>query len=103
MSIQTTKFSEAKSATISTTAKAISHADFSWTAGVLAAADKAVISARTGGVMYRYDNADPSVTVGHLIAANGSVTIVGNLNIQALRFIREAGTDATLTITIETD
>jgi len=29
MSIQTTKFSEAKSATISTTAKAISHADFS--------------------------------------------------------------------------
>jgi len=43
------------------------------------------------------------VTVGHLIAANGSVTIVGNLNIQALRFIREAGTDATLTITIETD
>lgn len=100
-SIQTTKAFRMKSATISNAAKAISHADFAWTAGDLVQADRAILTARTAGVMYTYDGTDPTTTLGHLLPRDGTVEILGTANVQALKFIREAGADATLTVTLE--
>lgn len=93
-----------KGATISNAVKAITHADFSWGVDDLGtkAPTKATITARTGGVMYTADGTDPTATLGHLIPVNGTVVIEGPpANITLLKFIREAGTDAALTITLE--
>jgi hypothetical protein len=93
-----------KGATISNAAKAISHADFGWGGSDLSDASlrKATITARTGGVMYTMDGTDPTATLGHLIPVNTTVVIEGTPNnISRLKFIREAGTDAALTISLE--
>lgn len=90
-----------KSATISNAAKAITHGDFAWGTTDLALARLAIISPRSAGVMFTYDGTDPTATFGHPIATSGIVAIEGNANIRALKFIREAGVDATLTITLE--
>jgi hypothetical protein len=89
------------SMTISTTVIPISHATLDFSAAELAAAERATLTVRTAGVMYRYDGGDPTATVGHLLAQNGTATIEGNANVQALRFIREAAADAALSVTLE--
>ena len=95
-----TKLIEMKTATVSTAVKNMS--DFSFSAGKADQAAAAVITARTGGLMVTWDGAtDPTATVGHLIPANTSLTIYGNAKIQALRLLREAGTDAVTTISLE--
>lgn len=100
--LQTTVASVMGSATVTNAAKALSHADFGFTTAQLAAANRARIMARTGGVMYTYDNStDPTITAGHLIPANTGLVLEGTDNIRYLRFIREAGTDCTLTVTLE--
>lgn len=100
--LQTTIASVMKSATVTNAVKAISHVDFGFTAAQLAAANRARISCRTGGVMLTYDNAtDPTATLGHLVAANESLVVEGTDNIRYIRFIREAGTDSVVTVTLE--
>ncbi|MBN2392099.1 MAG: hypothetical protein JXR84_15335 [Anaerolineae bacterium] len=100
--LQTTIASVMKGAAVTNVVKAISHADFGFSAAQLASANRARISCRTGGVMLTYDNAtDPTATVGHLVAANESLVIEGTDNIRYIRFIREAGTDSTVTVTLE--
>ena len=89
------------SATVSNAVKAISHADFGFSAGNLAIARSARITARTGGVMFTYSGDNPTTTAGHLLAADASVVIEGIANISALKFIREASTDGTVSITLE--
>jgi hypothetical protein len=100
-SLQTTVAYRARSATIGSSAIQISDVSFGWQAGELAAAEVAILTARGAGVMYLYDGTAPSATLGHLLAQNGTVEVVGNANIQALRFIREGASDATMTVTLK--
>lgn len=89
------------SATISTTALALSTAVFtSLTAAQLKAARKIQLTARSGGIMYRQDGTAPTATVGHLLAQNGNVTIEGRKNFVNLKMIREAAANATVTVTL---
>lgn len=100
--MQTPVASVMGSATVTNAAKAISHADFGFSAAQLLAVNRALITARTGGVMFTYDNATtPTTTVGHLIPANTSLVVEGTDNIRYMSFIREASTDCTLNITLE--
>lgn len=90
---------EMKVATISNTAKAMDF--FSFTAGYLAKAAKAIITFRTGGCMVTFDGTDPTATNGHYYAANTTIEVYGNSRIAAMKFLREAGTDSVVTITLE--
>lgn len=98
-----TKASEMKGATVSNVVKAISHIDFGFTAGILATAEVAVITARTEGVMITWDGTDPTATLGHLIDTTmlGPFVLKGRAKINALKFLREAAADTDVTITLE--
>lgn len=100
-SLQTTVAYAAKSATISSAAKAISHADFAWGASDLEAAELAIVGARTAGIMVTFHGADPTATFGHSIDASGEMEVIGNGNIKAMRFIREGSVDSVVTVTLE--
>jgi hypothetical protein len=90
------------SATVSSTAKAITHTDFAFSTAELSQAASAIIGTRTGGVMMMPAGlATPTATVGYLIPAGGYVTVEGSLNISGISLIREGSTDATVTITLE--
>lgn len=91
----------AKVATISSTAKAISHADFSWGASDLAQADVAVISCNTNGVLITWNGTDPTTTLGHYLAAQSAPLVIkGNPNILNLKFIR-LSSDSVVTVHLE--
>lgn len=92
---------QTKTATISNSAVAISAAGWSWTAGNLAAADQAVITAWSQGISMTWDGTTPTATCGMALAAGASATVVGNRNVQALQFIRSGGSDATVSVTLE--
>jgi len=90
-----------KNATIRNTAKAISHADFGWATGDLEKSTGAWISASSAGVRYTFDGeTDPTATVGHPIAADGTVYIPDGRLVRALRFIRTGGSDAIVTVSL---
>ena len=78
----------------------INDAGWSWTTGDVALADRALITSRTAGVMITWSAVDPTATLGHLIATNGTYEVVGQENIKNLRFIREASADAVVTVTL---
>ena len=90
-----------KAATISSIAVAISAAGWSWTAGDLAAADVAHVSAIAQGVSMTWDGTTPTATLGMPIPAGSTVAVEGNANIQAIQVIRSGGSDATVSITLE--
>lgn len=92
---------QTKTATISNSAVAISAAGWSWTAGNLALADAAVITAHSNPVCVTWDGTTPTATTGAFVAAGASVTIHGNTNVQAIKMIRQAGGDATVSVTLE--
>lgn len=100
-SLQAPKAYSTKGMTISNTAVAISHASFSWGATDLADADQAVITAHSQPMTITWDGTTPTATVGMYIAAGSTVTIKGNANVQAVKLIRQSGTDATASITLE--
>jgi hypothetical protein len=95
---------EMKYATISTVAKGISHADFGFTAALLARATGAVVSG-TQDVMYSIDGAtDPTATVGHPIAKGQTIVLSKSFGVpRNLRFIRSGSADAVMTITLTFD
>ena len=88
------------SATVTNAAKAISHADFSWSAGELAAADMAEYSSYTQATNYLPDGGTPTATFGIPLAAAETRTIRGNANIQATQFIRQGGVDSTMSVVL---
>jgi hypothetical protein len=92
---------EMKYATISTVAKAISHADFGFTPELLARATGAVVSG-TQDVMYTIDGAtDPTSTIGHPIAKGQTIIMDKTFGVpRNLRFIRSGSADAVVTITL---
>src|SRR3954451_9546167 len=99
--VATTKAYAMKSATVSTAVKAITDASFSWGGTDLSKTERARITARSAGVMYTYDGTDPTATVGQVIAQNGVAVIDGTANIKNLKFLREAGVDVVVTVTLE--
>lgn len=90
-----------KMATISNSAVGISDAGWSWTAGDVAAADQAIITAHTQPVCMTWDGTTPTATTGMYIAAGGTVTVQGAVNVQNIKLIRQGGSDATVSITLE--
>lgn len=66
--------------------------------GKTARADLAVVTCETDAVRYRLDGVAPTATVGHKLAADGSLTIYGERNLKAAQFIRVT-LDATLRVT----
>lgn len=64
-------------------------------------AQVAHITVETNGINYTYDGTTASATVGHNIAAGGTLTLTGYTNIAALQMYRSGGADATVKITYE--
>lgn len=89
------------SATISNSAKAISHADFGFTADQLAAADRAVVTAHTQPVVATWEGTDPTNTLGHVLGTTHPPLVIKGRNIAKLKFIRQGGSDGAVTITLE--
>jgi hypothetical protein len=100
-SIQAPTAYQTKVTTIAGTAVAISAAAWSWTSGYLALADHAVITAHTEPVCMTWDGTTPTATLGMYIPAGGTVTVVGNANVQAVQLIRQGSSSATVSITLE--
>jgi len=92
---------EAREVTIGDTAMAINHADFGWIASDLARARIATIGAATAGIRFLYTGDDPTATFGYVLSKDSILEIPRNENINNLIFIRAAGVDAALTITLE--
>lgn len=90
-----------KTATVSNAAKAISHADFGFTADQLAAADHAIISVNAEGVFATWEGTDPTTSLGHYLAATHAPFVVRGRNVANLKFIRAGSNDATVSITLE--
>ena len=83
---------------------AVAIADMTgYSATTIKTASRAVITARTGGLMFTYNGTTPTATIGHYLAASANISVEGAQNIAALQFIREAGTSCSITITLETD
>ncbi|MHC4542943.1 MAG: hypothetical protein ACYSYL_00250 [Planctomycetota bacterium] len=92
---------ETKSTAISTTVVLISAAAWSWSSETLAQARRAVISAVAQPVMVTWDGSTPTATHGHPVVANDTLIVEGAHNIPRIRLIRQGGSDATATITLE--
>lgn len=88
-------------ATVSNAAKAISHADFGFSADELAAADRAVISVNAEDVYATWDGTDPTTSLGHYLADTHAPFLVLGRNVANLKFIRAGSNDATVSITLE--
>lgn len=86
----TEKHLEMGTATVSSTAKAISHADFGFNADNLAAADTAYIFAATNPLRMMTTGDDPTATVGIPVTTSGAVVVSGNANINNIKLIRES-------------
>ena len=92
---------QTKTITVSGTALAISNVGFAWTAGNLELADSAVITAHTSPICITWDGTTPTATVGMLIPAGATVTVLGNANVLAIKLIRQSSADAVASITLE--
>lgn len=99
--IQTTDAYRTKTATISSTAKPITHADFGWETGDIETAQIAYITVTLAEINFTWDGTTPTSTVGMLAPANVSYAVIGNVNIRSLQFIRATNVDALLSITLE--
>jgi len=92
---------QTKTATVGGTAVAITA--FGFTAGELASATRAVLSAHSASAHMRWDGGVPTATVGHHIGEGGNPQVIyGTATIGNLQFIREEHQDVQVTITLET-
>jgi hypothetical protein len=99
--LQAMKAFRTKTATISNSVAAIADAGWSWTAGDLAAADRAKITAHTNPICVTWDGTAPAATTGMYVAVGATVEIEGNANILALKFIRQGAGDGVASVTLE--
>jgi len=83
-----------KTATISTAAVLIAAAGWSWTAGDVAAADAAIVSAIGQPVSLTFDGTTPTASLGVPIPAGSTVTVEGYTNVANIQVIRAGGADA---------
>lgn len=87
-----------KGTTVSSSAKTL--ADFSFSSDATGKAKRAIISSVTDGIMVSWDGTAPTSTLGHPCPVNQTIVVQGNVNINALKFIRVTN-DAAVTITLE--
>lgn len=87
--------------TISTVALGITAAKLkiNETGGRFKRAVKAFISVETNSIRVRWDGTDPTASVGHLLTAGSSLTIIGEGNVTKIKMIR-ASADAAVMITL---
>ena len=88
-----------KTVSVSSTALLITDAGFSWAATDVSTADRALITSFTNGISVAWSGATPTATLGHAIAANGTLEVVGQENVKHLQFIRLTS-DATVSVTL---
>lgn len=58
----------------------------------------ALITVESNAVRFRLDGTDPTSSVGHVLEAGDILTLDSLEQIQAVRFIRRDGADATLSV-----
>lgn len=87
--------------TVSSSVVTISNASFNWSATDISDAEVAYVSSHTAGVVITWDGNDPTTTKGMPVTQNSTVSIQGTDNVGRLRFIRSAGSDATVSVTLE--
>jgi hypothetical protein len=61
-------------------------------------ADLAVVTVESNAVRYRADGLNPTATVGHVAAADASLSVCGTHAIRRIRFIRKDAADSTLSV-----
>ena len=61
-------------------------------------ATEAYIQCDTAAVRFRYDGTNPTTAEGTLIAADGSITLIGEDILDSVRFIRTTSTSASLKV-----
>lgn len=91
------------SATVSSTAKSLIHADFSFndeTLYNLYQVTTATIST-TQPIRLCYTSETPTTTFGHPLGPSSTAVVEGYTNIMQLKFIRTTSSDAVVTITLE--
>ena len=84
--------------TVSNSAVSLTAATYAPAGGVRA--EKAFITTE-GEIRYRYDNNDPTASVGHILKDGNFLILTGIHQIQMFRAIRNSTTDATLEVTYE--
>jgi hypothetical protein len=90
---------EMKSATV-TSGAVVALAGFSFTSPYPTDARRATITAGAVAIRVSWSPTNPSATVGHYVAAYGSLTIDGQANVSNLKMISTAG-DSVVTVTLE--
>lgn len=63
---------------------------------------RALITAESSDIRYRFDGVAPTVSVGHILGAGGAVEFMGRDNITQVQFIATSGS-ATIMVTYEKD
>lgn len=99
MMIQGYHLLQCKTATISSTAKAIS--DFGFSSAELLSAKAAVITSHSFMTVFTLDGSTPTATHGHVIKTNDMpLCVYGAPNVNNLKFIRKEGSDSIVTVTL---
>ena len=62
---------------------------------------QAHITITGGAVRYRYDDTNPTATVGHILSSGDTLIVSGTNNVNRIRFIRMGSTSGTLSVTYE--
>ena len=83
--------------TVSSTAVGFTSATYNPAAGK---AKRAQMTCETNAIRYRYDGTAPTTTVGHVLAAGGALSVLGDPAIDNFRMIA-SGSDATCSVTYE--
>jgi hypothetical protein len=76
-------------------------AQFGFAAADIAAATKAVISARDAGIMVTWSGETVSQGCGHFCGKNASCNVYSAVDVSRIQVIREGTTTASVTITLE--
>lgn len=71
------------------------------TAELVSQPDRLRLTVNANAIRYRYDGGDPAVDEGHYVPTNGELRLDHNTNIRNLRFIRDGGSDADVSVTLE--
>lgn len=99
--LQVPRAYQTKTITVSNSAITMAAAGWSWTTGYVALADQAVVTAHTQPVCMTWDGTTPTATCGMYLATGATVTIKGAQNVGNIQLIRQGGSDATVSITLE--
>lgn len=72
-----------------------------FTAATATNAIRALVTAETAEMRFRYDGTDPTASEGHVIRAYETIALEGPQNISQFRAIRTGGVSGTLKTTFE--